>query len=280
MRLINEYLLSKDIVKNANKTIEATDETIHDIVIKALDDEGWDADLNNIDVSKVTKMSGLFAYLSRFNGDISNWDVSNVTSMDNMFSGCESFNCDISRWNVEKLKFSNNMFSRCVKFNQDLSSWKISNILQCGRMFAFCYNFNQNVGDFNFYSTNDLSGLFLGCENFDQDVSNLLNGKKKTHIVSTFNGCKNFKGKGIEKWNIASVINANMAFKYCENLDVDISGWDVSSLKSCESMFEGCKSLTCDCSGWKLDNSFFYFKENMKKMFFNSGVKKSFRPSV
>ena len=43
-----------------------------------------DADLNYLDVSNVTDMSGLFV-TSEFNGNISKWNVSNVTNMKDMF---------------------------------------------------------------------------------------------------------------------------------------------------------------------------------------------------
>ena len=46
-----------------------------------------DADLNDLDVSNVTDMYGMFQD-SKFNGNISKWNVSSVTAMKSMFLAC------------------------------------------------------------------------------------------------------------------------------------------------------------------------------------------------
>ena len=53
-------------------------------IAKIIEKEGHNADLNDLDVSKVKDMSELFAG-SQFNGDISGWDVSNMQDMRVMF---------------------------------------------------------------------------------------------------------------------------------------------------------------------------------------------------
>ena len=66
-------------------------------------------DLNFLDVSRVTDMSGLFnGFCSlawfKIKLDISQWDVSNVTKMAHMFEGCDNVDFgDLSRWDRSKV---------------------------------------------------------------------------------------------------------------------------------------------------------------------------------
>ncbi len=72
-------------------------------------------DLNFLDVSRVTDMSGLFKgfdflanhsykYRCQIKINISRWDVSNVTKMANMFDGCDDVDFgDLSKWDRSKV---------------------------------------------------------------------------------------------------------------------------------------------------------------------------------
>lgn len=102
-------------------TITATNETIKQIVMDEMKKIGTKADLNHIDVSQVTDMSGLFEQDDdswgrrlrhcNFNGDISKWDVSNVKHMNGMFRQSK-FNGDITDWNVSDNCCKDNMFAQ------------------------------------------------------------------------------------------------------------------------------------------------------------------------
>jgi len=84
-----------------------------DLLTKLLKERGENADLNDIDTSKITDMSFLFTFDRRsFNGNISQWDVSNVTDMRWMFTD-SSFNGDISQWDVSNVENMEDIFDNC-----------------------------------------------------------------------------------------------------------------------------------------------------------------------
>ena len=142
MKSLAQYLEEKLIIKKNKSTnykyFPKTKEELKDIILQRIKDEGNEVDLNNIDVSKITDMEGLFYNLKHFNGDISNWDVSNVTYMNGMFWGCKNFNQDISAWDVSNVTNMRGMFGGCESFNQDISGWDVSNVINMRYMFANC----------------------------------------------------------------------------------------------------------------------------------------------
>ena len=91
-------------------------------------------DLNHIDISAVTDMSGLFNYLDNFNADMSRWDVSHVTNMSYMFSECQ-FEGDISNWDTSKVKTMRGMFENST-FQGDISGWSFASLEDKQDMFS------------------------------------------------------------------------------------------------------------------------------------------------
>ena len=119
------------------------------LIKKLAKKRGINADLNDIDVSNIKDMSGLFLWVSNsrnymdFNPDVSKWDVSNVTDMSDMFNCCFDFNCDISSWDVSNVTDMARMFGNCTAFNKEyLKNWKVSNDTNMEKMF---YNNSKNL---------------------------------------------------------------------------------------------------------------------------------------
>ena len=88
MKSLNTYITEGGFFKNVGIELVTvkTKNALKNLIIKTIGEHGPNCDLNFIDTSKITDMSGLFLK-TKFNGDISKWNVSNVTDMRGMFNG-------------------------------------------------------------------------------------------------------------------------------------------------------------------------------------------------
>ena len=115
---------------------------IRECLYSEIERQGENVVIQNIDVSLVEDLSGLFWGI--VNGvktlDLSGWRTSKVKDMSYMFYGCENLeSLDLSSWDtpvVENMKF---MFWKCKKLKSlDLSGWDISNVEDMREIFTYC----------------------------------------------------------------------------------------------------------------------------------------------
>ena len=137
---------------------------LKELIDKLIEKRGNDADLNDIDTSKITDMSYMFKE-SYFNGDISEWDVSNVKDMNHMFfnSKFTEKNGDLSTWDVSKVEDMSYMFSYS-EFNGDISEWDVSNVKNMEFMFSkskfTCEN--GDISNWDVSNVEDMQYMFYG----------------------------------------------------------------------------------------------------------------------
>ena len=134
MKSLNTYISEGGFFKNVKAemiTPKGKQELIK-IIKDTISKEGPNCNLNFINVSNITDMSGVFSN-SKFNGDISEWNVSNVKNMVYMFAN-SSFNGDISKWDIRNVKNMAGMFYNST-FNGDISGWDVSKVENMGSMF-------------------------------------------------------------------------------------------------------------------------------------------------
>ena len=113
--IIQEKLKINSKSKISKYTYHPKDkDELKELVDKLIKERGEEADLNDIDTSKITEMNALFKGV-KFNGNISEWNVSNVKNMNVMFcySTFTGENGDISEWDVSKVKTMHQMFWGC-----------------------------------------------------------------------------------------------------------------------------------------------------------------------
>ena len=134
MKTLGSYISEGGFFKNVNADIVTpkNKRELIDIINNTIAKEGPNCNLNFIDTSKITDMSGLFLK-TKFNGDISNWDVSRVKNMMSMFA-YSKFDGDISNWDVSKVKNMGSMFYYS-SFTGDISKWNVSKVKNMGSMF-------------------------------------------------------------------------------------------------------------------------------------------------
>ena len=140
------------------------------LVDKLVKENGNDANLNDIDTSKVTDMSNMFTkmrnpYLASIRHiDISLWDTSNVTDMSSMFFRAALFDSDISNWDTSKVENMKMMFSLAREFNQDISQWNVSSVTNMDYMFNGCKWFNQDISGWDVSNVTNHHKMFYNCQ--------------------------------------------------------------------------------------------------------------------
>ena len=144
MKNLNTYIQENTCINEklvvVHKSYACTPETkkeLREILRERLEDDP-NADLNDINVSKMTNMSDVFWGLNPCNIDISQWDVSNVKNMNRMFWCCKNFNSNLNKWDVSNVEDMNCMFWGCEKFDSDLSNWDVSKIKYMNHVFVGC----------------------------------------------------------------------------------------------------------------------------------------------
>ena len=152
MNNLSTYIIEKlRINKDSNKYHyhPKDKDELRSLIEKLLEERGKDADLNDIDVSNVTNMYGLFIDLDPHNINISKWNVSNVKNIGYMFYKCLNFNSDLSNWDVSNVKNMGYMFYYCEKFNSALSKWDVSNVKNMKSMFNRCKSLKNKPSWYN-----------------------------------------------------------------------------------------------------------------------------------
>lgn len=128
--------------------------------------DGPTCDLNDINVSEMTSMLGLFKNLD-FRGNISRWKTSNVTDMSEMFEG-SSFNGDISGWDTSRCTSMRRMF-KDSQFSGDLSKWNVRKVFSMSHMFEDS-TFNGSVKNWIFEYILNIKSMFKNTP-FSGDIS-------------------------------------------------------------------------------------------------------------
>lgn len=182
--------------------------------------------IENLNTSKVTDMSGMFAQCSNLETlDLSHFNTEKVTTMAQMFYGCTKLHdLNIDNFNTENVSYMNGMFDGCSNLESlDLSHFNTRYVRKSGfnYMFNGCSSLSSlDVSNFTTDKNSmQLDGLFKGCSSLQTlDLSNFSTGGASS-VTDMFDGCSALRTiyvSDLFKFN-NSVSSSNM-FRDCENL--------------------------------------------------------------
>lgn len=153
-------------------------------------------------------MCGIFedTELIKYDYDVSKWDVSSVWNFSEMFWGCKYFTGKgLENWKVSIGTDFQSMFYDYSVFDCDLGSWKIPKAYTISYMFYNCYEFKgKGLEKWDTHSIQQMKGTFMNCVSFDRNLSKWLVFNVRD-MWKMFQGCKIFKGKGLDKWHPSKV---------------------------------------------------------------------------
>ena len=228
--------------------------------------------INNLDTSNVTSMSGMFFNCSGLTTlDVSRFNTANVTDMVGMFYSCSELTAlDVSHFDTASVTSMASMFNGCKELVAlDLSAFNTSNVIDMSGMFFDCSELTLlDLSRFDTANVEYMHGMFCGCSGLTAlDVSSF-STSNVTNMRSMFNGCISLETLDVSGFDTSNVTDMGGIFRACKNLTVlDIGGFDTSNVTCMGGMFCYCSSLdTLDVSSFNTCNV-----TDMGSMFFDCG---------
>ena len=205
-------------------------------------------DLSNFNTSKVTNMYGLFAFCEKITSlNLSGFNTDNVTKMDSMFTSCSSLTTlDLSNFNTNKVTDMNAMFNGCSNLiSLNLTSFNTSNVTSMSTMFMGCSKLEElNLSNFNTSNVATMFGMFSGCESLASLNISSFNTSNVTDMSSMFGSCRNLTTINVSSFNTSNVETMVYMFEGCQKMTtLDLSNFNTSNVTNMLSMFEGCINL-------------------------------------
>ena len=155
--------------------------------------------IENLNTSKVTDMSGMFAQCSNLETlDLSHFNTEKVTTMAQMFYGCTKLHdLNIDNFNTENVSYMNGMFDGCSNLESlDLSHFNTRYVRKSG---------------FNY--------MFNGCSSLSSlDVSNFTTDKPGMQLDGLFQGCSSLQTLDLSSFDISGAGSVNYLFDGCSAL--------------------------------------------------------------
>ena len=206
---------------------------------------------DEIDVSEVTNMVGMFCRVAKAHVDFSKWNTSNVENMACLFDGASELNPDVSKWDTSNVKNMSSMFASTKVANPDVSNWDTSNVENMSFIFHGAEAANPDVSNWDVSSVTNMRYMFCQAKKANPDVSNW-NIKNVSNMSCIFEFAE-VANPDVSKWDTSNVTDMSGMFAEM-NANPDVSNWDTSNVKRMSHMFRCNKKANPDVSKWDTSN--------------------------
>ena len=208
--------------------------------------------LTGLDTSNVTSMSGMFSGCSSLTSiNLTGLDTSNVTSMKSMFSGCSSLtSINLTGLDTSDVSSMESMVYGCSSLTSiDLTGLDTSNVTSMGNMFRVCSSLTTiNLTELDTSNVTSMNSTFFECSGLTSINLGQLDTGSVTDMGSMFYGCSGLTNIDVSSFKTSNVINMMNMFRGCSGLlQLDVSDFDITYAKEVDPMsvmymFE---SVTC-----------------------------------
>lgn len=199
-------------------------------------------ELENINTSKVTNMSGMFNESKANVLDLSHFDTSNVTNMSSMFMNSLVETLNVSNFNTSKVTGMNFMFYQIPVEVLDVSSFDTSNVENMSYMFGGTKATEiKGLNKLNTSKVTKMDNMFEDTDAEVLDVSNFDTSNVES-MKYMFNKSSATEIKGLDKFNTKRVIDFSYMFALSNTASIDLSTFEFGQLAYISQMFSTCSA--------------------------------------
>ncbi len=160
---------------------------------------------------------GLFASMEKLTDieGLENLNVSEVKNMYGMFIGCGVASLDLSNFDTSSVENMCAMFHSCANLKTvDLSNWNTSKVTDMSKMFGYCLDMTSiDLSDFNFSAAKDLSGMFENCSALKSIGLPQSSTSNVTDMSEMFRGCQQIEELDLS-WFTTDTLDATTQMFY------------------------------------------------------------------
>ena len=271
----DEPIIDQTELDNMLSNYVETDEELYELVAKRLKENNEHPKLNDIDISNVTCLSGLFndsplaydgrnynKYLKEYGVssknirylDLSRWCTKNVTDMRFMFYGLTNLQVlRLDRWDTSNVTDMSYMFCHCSGLSSlNVSMFKTQNVMGMEKMFYNCQGLTElDVSNFKMQNVKKINDMFAHCLYLlHLDVSNW-DTRKVDCMWGLFDNCQSLLELDISNFDLTNVSGLYYMFRNNIHLqsvqlpDFQYAGMNTEykGIDDTEFMFAGCSNL-------------------------------------